>query len=52
MCGPVRTSPGGRVEKIVAAGGAAYYHSDGNRWIYYDIVEIFDITRNTWATGG
>ena len=42
MCGPVRASPGGRVEKIVAAGG----------WPYTDKVEIFDITGNTWATGG
>ena len=44
MCGPVRASPGGRVEKIVAAGGW-----DGSR---KDIVEIFDITENTWTTGG
>ena len=40
MCGPVRASPGGRVEKIVAAGG--YYKNK---------VEIYDITGNTWATG-
>ena len=41
MCGPVRASPGGRVEKIVAAGG---YSSDR--------VEIYDITGNTWRIGG
>ena len=41
MCGPVRASPGGRVDKIVAAGGFGL-----------DKVEIFDITGNTWATGG
>ena len=46
MCGPVRTSPGGRVEKIVAAGG--WKSGSG----YLDKVEIFDITGNTWATGG
>ena len=46
MCGPVRASPGGRVEKIVAAGG------DDGSWIYTDKVEIYDITDNTWATGG
>ena len=41
MCGPVRASPGGRVEKIVAAGG----------W-QQNKVEIYDITGGTWATGG
>ena len=44
MCGPVRESPGGRVEKIVAAGGR-----DGGHVVK---VEIFDITGNSWATGG
>ena len=44
MCGPVRASPGGRVEKIVAAGGF-----DG---IYHNTVEIYDITANTWMIGG
>ena len=44
MCGPVRASPGGRVEKIVAAGGY-----DGS---YIDKIEIYDIARNTWETGG
>ena len=42
MCGPVRASPGGRVEKIVAAGG----------WPKANEVEIYDIAGNTWATGG
>ena len=49
MCGPVRASPGGRVEKIVAAGGQAY---SGGRYVYYDKVEIYDITGNTWTRGG
>ena len=44
MCGPVRTSPGGRVEKIVAAGGGASS--------LLDKVEVYDITSNTWETGG
>ena len=45
MCGPVRASPGGRVEKIVAAGGrvtAATRHS----------VEVYDIANNIWVAGG
>ena len=44
MCGPVRASPGGRVEKIVAAGGW--------RASALKKVEIYDITSNTWETGG
>ena len=44
MCGPVRASPGGRVEKIVAAGGWA-----GSR---LDNIDIYDIASNTWVTGG
>ena len=43
MCGPVRASPGGKVEKVVAAGGW-----DDSR---LDKVEIYDITSNTWETG-
>ena len=46
MCGPVRASPGGRVEKIVAAGG---WYGSGS---YRTEVEIYDITRNTWTRGG
>merc|ERR1712117_517722 len=45
MCGPVRASPGGRVEKIVAAGGYA------NGIGYLNTVDIYDITGNTWASG-
>ena len=41
MCGPVRASPGGRVEKIVAAGGVPYL----------DKVEVYDIATNTWEEG-
>ena len=42
MCGPLRAGP--RIEKIVAAGGWA----DAN----LDKVDIYDITSNTWVTGG
>ena len=44
MCGPVRASPGGTVEKIVAAGGAggSSRHS----------VEVYDIANNIWVAGG
>ena len=41
MCGPVRASPGGTVEKIVAAGGSLD-HS----------VEVYDIANNIWVAGG
>ena len=41
MCGPVRMSPGGRVEQIVAASG--YGGSD--------TVEVYDIALDTWTTG-
>ena len=44
ICGPVRVGPGGRVEKIVAAGGW--------RGSALKKVEIYDITSNTWETGG
>ena len=43
MCGPVRASPGGRVDKIVAAGGWA-----GSR---LDNIDIYDINSDTWVTG-
>ena len=43
-CGPVRASPGGRVEKIVAAGGYTQAYK------YTSIVEVYDIASNTWAT--
>ena len=46
MCGPVRASPGGRIEKIVAAGGWLGSHNT-----YRTEVEIYDITGNAWATG-
>ena len=41
MCGPVRTSPRGRVAKIVAAGG----------YPYTDRVEVYNIATNTWEEG-
>ena len=40
MCGPVRSSPGGKVEKIVAAGGDLL-----------DTIEVYDISTNTWTAG-
>merc|ERR1712027_219189 len=46
MCGPVRASPGGRVEKIVAAGGQVAAGSSS-----LTTVEIYDITRNEWTRG-
>ena len=41
VCGPVRMSPGGRVEQIVVAGGYANL----------DTVEVYDIALDTWTTG-
>ena len=49
-CGPVRASQGGAVEKIVAAGGRETVSSTG--WTASQKVEIYDITTNTWGTGG
>ena len=43
MCGPVRANPGSRVEKIVVAGGWNVEMSD--------VVEVYDISSNTWETG-
>ena len=50
MCGPVRVSPGGRVEKIIAAGGEAALpgHFPGGP---VNTVEVYDISLNTWETG-
>merc|ERR1711879_325082 len=44
MCGPVRASPGGSIEKIVAAGG----WTAGGR---LDNIDIYDINSDTWVTG-
>ena len=44
ICGPVRAGPGGRVEKIVAAGGW-----DDSR---LDNLDIYDLATDTWVTGG
>lgn len=46
MCGPVRDSPGGKVRKIVAAGGG-WFRGGGP----LNIVEVYDISLNTWETG-
>lgn len=45
MCGAVRATPGGKVDKIVAAGGV------GKAFEYLDVVEVYDIATNTWETG-
>jgi len=47
MCGPVRASPGGRVQKIIAAGGSSYHRYDMSNFT----VEVYDISLNTWETG-
>ena len=44
VCGTVRTRPGGKVEKIVVAGGW-----DGSG--YTDSVDVYDIATNTWEAG-
>ena len=43
MCGPVRGSAGGRIEKIVAAGGY--------RGAYLSTVEVYDLSTDTWSKG-
>ena len=47
MCGPVRDSPGGRVQKIIAAGG----YDAGGCCPIVDTVDVYDISLNTWETG-
>ena len=42
ICGPVRTRPGGKVEKIVVAG----------IWDYTGSVYLYDIATNKWEAGG
>ena len=44
ICGPVRASPGGGVDKIVAAGGYAVSTN-------YDITEIYDVATDSWSVG-
>ena len=44
MCGPVRVSPGGRVEKIVLAGGFDGGQGDSDTVVY-------DISLDKWTTG-
>ena len=43
-CGTVRSSAGGAVEKVVAAGGW-----DGSN--YLSKVEVYDVASNTWTRG-
>ena len=46
-CGALRASQGGEVTKIVAAGGR-----DSGGWPASQKVEIYDIARDRWETGG
>ena len=43
MCGGVRASPGGKIEKIVVAGGY-----DGG---ITDKVEVYNVATDTWVNG-
>ena len=43
MCGPVRGSASGKIEKIVAAGGY-----DGST---LSTVEVYDLSSDTWSKG-
>ena len=47
ICGPVRTRPGGKVEKIVVAGGGPVVGG-----LHSDLVDVYDISTNTWEAGG
>jgi len=51
FCGPVRDSPGGRVQKIVAAGGVLYPQDNTGLNTETFTVEVYDISLNTWETG-
>ena len=44
ICGPVRSQPGGPVEKVVAAGGF-----DGSERL--STTEIYDIATDSWSKG-
>ena len=44
MCGPVRSQPGGPVEKIVVCGGALYDISKSK-------VEVYDVQEDSWEEG-
>ena len=44
ICGPVRSKPGGPVEKVVAAGGL----KDGS---YLSSTDIYNITTDSWSKG-
>ena len=46
MCSPLRVSPGGKVEKILVAGG--YDHVNK---VFLAEVIVYDISSNTWETG-
>ena len=47
LCGVVRPSPGGKIEKIVVAGGQ--HHRNTGEPI--DVVEVYDIASDSWETG-
>ena len=44
ICGPVRSKPGGPVEKVVAAGGL----KDGS---YLSSTDIYNFTSDSWSKG-
>ena len=46
MCGPVRASPGEKIEQIVVAGGIVSKSTP-----VIDTIEVYDISSNTWTTG-
>ena len=49
VCGPLRASPGGRVNKIIAVGGR-----DSTTDLFFDafdLVEVYEISSNKWKKG-
>ena len=50
MCGPIRDSPGGRVQKIIAVGGYSG-NDEGDGGFPLSTVEVYEISLNTWETG-
>ena len=46
MCGPVRASPGEKIEQIVVTGGIVSKSTP-----VIDTIEVYDISSNTWTTG-
>ena len=44
ICGPIRSQPGGPVEKVVTAGG----HNDGS---YVSTTDIYNLATDSWSKG-